>query len=344
MSISKIDQIVNFIENLKNSDVIYNNKDIQVDFNGGETLLNKKFIINFIERTKEFGYRYTMTTNGILVDQRIIDIINQYNINIQISLDGQKRSHDLNRKFYNGEGSFNLVLEKLKELRFKCPDIIITVVCVVTPDTVQDFAQNIKFMVDNGFYDIAATPCSDYKWAENDYSEYKKQIATIGDFYIKCIEENNYFSFTPFRYKIENTLRGFKKGACDAIRGQLAILPDGKVLPCGVFIGSKNEKDFYIGDIEKGLDKVKVDSFLNYITQIDYRACKQCLLFERCKNDCLALNNRVNKDMLKCDLVTCNINQIEIFEVDRILKYFIKNKSEYFYKYFKKYLPQDYLS
>lgn len=344
MSISSIEHIVNFIEILKTNSIIYDMDNIQIDFNGGETLLNKKFILKFIEKTKNLGYTYAMTTNGILVDQEIIDLINKYNIRIQISLDGQKRSHDLNRIFYNGEGSFDLVLEKLKELRSKCPDSIITVACVVTPDTVQNFSQNLQFMVENGFYDIATTTCSDYEWAENDYEEYKKQITTIGDFYIKCIEENNYFSFTPFRYKIENTLRGLKKGGCDAIRGQLAILPDGNILPCGVFIGSRNEKDFYIGDIEKGLDKIKVDAFLNYLTQIDYSACKQCSLFERCKNDCLAINNRINNDMLKCDVVTCNINQIEIFEVDRILKYFIKNKSEYFYKYFKQYLPQDYLS
>lgn len=344
MSVSDIDQIVEFIERLKKSDILYDKKDIQIDFNGGETLLNKGFVMNFINRTKELGYRYTMTTNGCLIDQEIIDLLNTYNINIQISLDGQKKTHDLNRKFYNGEGSFDIVMKKLKELLSKCHNILITIVCVVTPDTVKDFAKNLKFLVKNGFYEIGTTVCSDYIWTEDDYKEYKKQLNIIGDFYIKCIEENNYFSFSPFRYKIENTLRGCVKGRCDAIKGQLAILPDGKILPCGVFIGCENEKDFYIGAINKGLDNKKINKIFDDITQIDYSACKQCSLFARCKNDCLALNNRVNKDMLKCDVVTCNKNQIEIFEVDRILEYFLTNKNKYFYKYFKNYLPVRYLS
>ena len=344
MLISDIEQIVDFIESVKKSGIPYDKKDIQVDFNGGETLLNKKFILEFIKKTRNLDYKYTMTTNGILVDQELIDLLNEYNINIQISLDGQKESHDLNRVFYNGEGSFNTVLRKLKELQEKCPNITINIACVITPDTVQNFSQNIKFLLENGFYDIGTNVCSDYEWTEDDYKVYKKELSIVGDLYIKSIEENNYFSFTPFRYKIENALKGLKKGKCDAIKGQLAILPDGKILPCGVFIGCENEKDFYIGDIKKGLDNKKMNKFFDDLTQIDYSFCKQCSLFGRCKNDCLALNNRVNKDILKCDVVTCNKNQIEIFEVDRILQYFFTNRSKNFYKYFKNYLTANYMS
>ena len=255
MPISSIEHIINFIEDLRNSNLLYDNKNIQIDFNGGETLLNKQFIFSFIKLTQNHGYRYSLTTNGTLIDQEIIDLINKYKINIQVSLDGNKESHDLNRKFNNSEGSFDIVLLKLKEIQSKCPNIKLTTVCVVTPETVKNFAENVKFLFFNGFYDIGTTVCSDYIWSENDYLEYKKQLKILGDFYIKCIEENNYFSFNVFRNKIENTLRGFSKGKCDAIKGQLAILPDGNILPCGVFIGCKNEEDFYIDGRPYGLGR-----------------------------------------------------------------------------------------
>ncbi len=344
MPVSDIEQIVNFIEVFRKSDFIYDKKNVQVDFNGGETLLNKNFIYEFIKKTEGLGYRYTMTTNGILVDQEVIDVLNKYNINIQISLDGQKKTHDLNRLFYDGEGSFKIVLKKLKEIQLKCPNIVITIACVVTPDTVQDLFQNIKFFLENGFYEIGTTVCSDYKWTDSNYREYERQIKALGDLYIKCIEDNNYFSFFSFQNKIQNTLRGLRKGKCDAIKGQLTILPDGNILPCGVFIGNENEKDFYIGNIKEGINLKKLNNFFYNISQIDYSTCKKCSIFGRCKNDCLALNNRVNKDMFKCDVVTCNINQIEIFQVDRILQYFFVNPNKNFYKYFKKYLPDNYLS
>jgi len=343
MPISSIEHIINFIEDLRNSNLLYDNKNIQIDFNGGETLLNKQFIFSFIKLTQNHGYRYSLTTNGTLIDQEVIDLINKYKINIQVSLDGNKKSHDLNRKFNNSEGSFDIVLLKLKEIQSKCPNIKLTTVCVVTPETVKNFAENVKFLFFNGFYDIGTTVCSDYIWSENDYLEYKKQLKILGDFYIKCIEENNYFSFNVFRNKIENTLLGFSKGKCDAIKGQLAILPDGSILPCGVFIGCKNEEDFYIGDIKKGIDSKKVNWLLDSVEKIDYSSCKKCSLFGRCKNDCMALNNRINKNMLKCDLTTCYTNQIEIFEVDRILEYFFIHKNKNFYKYFKQYLPKDYI-
>lgn len=340
---TSIKQIISFIESTKNRDFIYDKDEIRVDFNGGEALLNKSFLKKFIEQSENLKYTYSITTNGTLIDQEIIDLINKYNINIQISLDGQKETHNHNRKFSNGEGSFDIVLSKLKQLQEKCQNTNISIACVVTPETVHCFSDNVAFLVENGFYDISTAPCSDYKWSMEDYEEYKKQIHSIGELYIKSIEENNYFSFNPFRRKIENTLRGLKKGKCDAIKGQLAILPDGNILPCGVFIGCENEENFYIGNIKDDFDIGKVNSFFKKYSVIDYSVCEKCSIFGRCKNDCLALNNRVNKEMLKCDIVTCNINQIVIFEVDRILEYFVANRNKYFYKYFKQYLPQDYL-
>lgn len=343
MSVSSIEKIINFIEETKEKKIYYDNKNIEINFNGGETLLNKEFIFEFILKTKGLGYKYTMTTNGILIDQSIIDLLHLYNIPIQISLDGKKESHNLNRKFQNGDGSFDIVLTKLKKINKSLKGNNITIACVVTPETLNNYYDNVKFIFDNKFYNIATTTCSDFNWTEINYNEYKKQLHLITEFYIKKIEEGCYFSFSPFEGLIKNALLGFKKGKCDAIFGQVAILPSGDILPCGVFIGSKNEKQFYIGDIEKGFNYKKIESYSSHQSKIDYSSCKECSLFNRCKNDCMALNNRINNDIHKCDVVTCNINQIQIIEIDYILEHFSLNRNQTFYKIFKDYLPEDYL-
>ena len=264
---------------------------------------------------------FSLTTNGILLDDSIIELINKYNITIQISLDGMKKTHDENRIFYNGKGSFEIVLNKLKKLQRKCNKNCFQIASVVTPKTVKDFYENFIFFIENGFTQIVTTCCSDYSWASSDFSEFEKQLHLIGDKYIECYKNNIYIDFSLFNKNISNSINGLIKRECDAITGEIAILPNGSILPCGGFVGCHNEKDFYIGDIYNGIDDNKAKSYLKFNSRLENNECKNCKLFHRCQNDCLALNNRVNKNVLIPDEVTCQLNQIAIKESDRIFYY-----------------------
>lgn len=336
MASSDISKILSFIEKFGEKDFVSNKDSIHIDFNGGETLLNKKFIKQFLKESESLNYSYSFTTNGTLIDDEIIELIKRYNIFLQISLDGIKKVHDLNRCFYSGDGSFEIVISKLKEIQKKCGNDSFQIASVVTPQTVIKFADNFNFFLDNGFNNITSVGCSDYKWSEQDYIEYEKQLHLIGNRYIESFEKNINVNFSIFNKNIENMLDGIQKRKCDAIAGEIAILPDGNILPCGGFVGCKNEEKFYIGNIFDGIDLNIIKKYLNQYNKIHNNTCKNCLLFKRCQNDCIALNNRVNNDLLIPDEVSCFLNQIAIKESDRILDYFLKTKNECFYKNYPK--------
>lgn len=103
-----------------------------------------------------------------------------------------KKTHDENRIFYNGKGSFEIVLNKLKKLQRKCNKNCFQIASVVTPKTVKDFYENFIFFIENGFTQIVTTCCSDYSWASSDFSEFEKQLHLIGDKYIECYKNNIY--------------------------------------------------------------------------------------------------------------------------------------------------------
>ena len=133
-------------------------------------------------------------------------------------------------------------------------------------------------------------------------------------------------------------LSGINKQKCDAITGEIAILPNGNLLPCGGFVGCHNEDEMIVGDIYKGIDEKKINIYLNNSKKIENTDCLKCLLFDRCQNDCMALNNRVNNDLLKIDSTMCAINQIAIQESDRVLSYLLKTKNKLFLNSYKDFL------
>ena len=334
LSVTNIPIILSFIEEFKKKDYISNKESVHIDFNGGETLLNKEFIKQFLKETESLNFEYSFTTNGTLIDDEIISLINHYNIFLQISLDGTKDIHDLNRCFYNGKGSFDIVISKLKDIQKKCGPSSFQIANVVIPQTINKFSENFKFFLDNGFNNISCVGCSDYNWLEKDYHEYEQQLHMIANMYIESFENNNYVNFSIFNKNIENTIDGFIKRKCDAIVGEIAILPNGNILPCGGFVGSRNEEKFYIGNISDGVNEDIIKTYLKLQSKLHNNSCQDCLLFNRCQNDCIALNNRINNDILIPDEVSCRLNQIAIKESDRILNYFLKTENQCFLKCF----------
>ena len=340
MPTSMIPMLLHFIEDFRKKEFISDNSSVHIDFNGGETLLNLMFIKQFLKTAENFKFNYSFTTNGILINDEIINLINKYDIFLQISLDGNQKTHDYNRVYYDGTGSFDDVLKKLKLLQSKCKKDMFQIATVVTPETVQSFAENFDFFIANGFTKITVVGCSDYLWTDNNYDEFEKQLHIIGDNYIKSFENNIFIDFSLFNKNIDNSLDGLIKRKCDAINGEIAILPDGNILPCGGFVGCQNEKNFYIGNIFTSIDENKIKLFLSQSLKIKNESCKECNLFNRCQNDCFALNNRINKNILIPDESSCRINQIAIKESDRILAHFMTTKNKCFFEHNKNILER----
>ncbi|MBP5519884.1 MAG: radical SAM protein [Treponema sp.] len=331
LSVETIPSILKFINTYIENDFIYNKNIIKIDFNGGEALLNKKFITEFINITKNNGYNYSITTNGILIDDSLIELINKHKIDIQMSLDGKEKTHNLNRKFYNEQGSFDITFSKAKKLkeRFWKKDFSISL--VFTPDTVSYLAENIEYLLENGFHNISFCACLDYKWDANNIKEFGIQIKKIGKTYIEFLEKGEQIYLSQINNAIDIVLHNYPKPQCSACTDTIAILPNGNILPCGGFVGCENEDEIVIGNINKTFDLAKISDYLSpqqFITQNE--ECNSCILNKRCHHDCFAVNNRIMHNKYKTCPDFCKLNQLSIMEADLVTDHLIRTKNKTF--------------
>ena len=333
MEEQSIPNILNFIDLYKNNDFIFDKDNIHIDFNGGEALLNKDFITNFIKSSKDRNFSYSVTTNGICITDDFVDFIYKNDISVQISLDGDKETNDKNRRFYDGQGSFDIVYNNLLKLRNNLHKEKLSISLVVTPDTVSKLFQNIKFLLDNGFTSISASYCIDYVWDDTSLKIYSNELKKLNDLYIEFLTNNKVVNISLISQQIQNILNNFSKPNCGACIDMLAILPNGNILPCGGFVGCKNEDDIVIGNIKESIQKDKIKEYLNNPSKFD-KDCNICSLSPRCHHSCYANNNRVTGDKHKICSSYCKLNQITIMNADHILNTLLKTKNQFFYETF----------
>lgn len=337
MAIEQSQAIIDFIDSYVKNDFVFEKDYIHIDFNGGEPLLNERFIYNFIKLSKSLhkDFNYSLTTNGILINDELLELVRENDIHVQISLDGEKNIHDLNRTFYNGKGSFDLVFKKLLGIKKMGLDNNLIISLVFTPETVNKLSNNILFILNHGFHNITASICADYVWTDEKIKILKEQAKLLSNIYISFYERNISITISLFSNNIENTLLNFSKPICDAVSDYIAIVPSGNVLPCGGFVGCQNEDEIYIGNIYNGVEFNKLDFYIdkkNEDALNENHDCSKCSLLSRCQHNCFAINNRINKNLKKTCLPACLINQIFILESDKIINTMIENKNECFQK------------
>ena len=325
---SKIAIILEFINNYLEQNFIEDKEHVVIDFNGGEALLNKQFITSFINATTEKNYSYAITTNGILLDNDIIQLIKEKRIRLQISLDGKRESHNLNRITKDNHGSFDQVIEKLIMLKERELSASVDISLVVTPETVDKLSENILYILNLGFHKIYASYCADYQWSEESLRIFSIQLNNLRKIYNDFYNQGIPIYISLISENIESTLRHCKKPLCGACIDCIAILPNGNILPCGGFVGCDNEDDICIGNIYSGIDPKRINFYLEHKDlSLNNEECKICKLLSRCHHNCLAVNNRVEGSCLKIPECTCNINQMAIFESEQILIDLLQNKT-----------------
>lgn len=339
MTSDMIPQINLFIQQYIKNTFVVNKESINIDFNGGEALLNKDFIINFIKESVSFNYSYSITTNGVLLDDNFLEFISTNNIILQISIDGKKDTNDLNRLFYDGKGSFDLVYNNLIKIHEKYKKIILSLNMVYTPRTINFLSDNISFLLDNDFTNLSFCACADFNWSQTSIQQLKKQIRKIGKMYIRSFKDKKEIYLAQISDEIKNCFNGFSKTTCGACIDHLAILPSGNILPCGGFVGCKQEKDIIIGNIYSDINLKRISYYQCNEDLVQYNnECKECALAPRCHNNCFANNLRINGNRKKIVDSNCLINQIIIIETDRLLAKLLKSKNQYFITKYETYL------
>jgi uncharacterized protein len=324
-----IPEIIEFIKKYQKESIVLNKKNITINMNGGEALLYFDTIKKVVQACRDASINnFNISTNLTTATEDMLDYLHRHNIRLHISIDGLKELHDRNRVFKDGSGSFDKVYGNIQTIREKYPEWENSYSMTFTPETVPFLYDSFRLLVDMGIRSIHASYCGDYDWDEESLEHYKRELKKIGKDYIRFYlnGERIYFKLLTdnIRYTILN-----EKSLCGVGRDEIAIMPNGDLIPCVAFVGQEGYKNYVIGSLKDYvyLDKIN-EMFFN--KRIDVPECRGCDLEKRCHIECYALNYRVNGSLYSVPDCCCNVNQITLLEAEHIIQCLSKAENHLF--------------
>ena len=271
-------------------------RNLEVDFFGGEPLMNFKVVKDLVAygRSKEEEYnkkfRFTLTTNGVLLNDNVIDFCNKAISNVVLSLDGRKEVNDKMRPFPNGKGSYDIIVPKFLNFFKKRGEKDYYIRGTFTHNNL-DFASDVLHYADLGFdkmsmEPVVAPPEAPYAIREEDIPKIKEEYDKLAVEFIKRKKEGRGFVF--FHYMIDLT-----QGPCVAKRlsgcgsgtEYLAVTPWGDFYPCHQFVGIP---EFLMGNVDEGITNTKVQDEFKQCNVYAKEKCKDCFARFYCSGGCAA--------------------------------------------------------
>ena len=271
-------------------------RNLEVDFFGGEPLMNfdvvKKLVAyaRSIEKEKNKKFRFTLTTNGILIDEDVIDFANREMSNVVLSLDGRKEIHDRHRVDYAGNGSWERIVPKFKRLVESRGGKNYYMRGTFTHEN-PDFLEDIKVMLDLGFTELSMEPVV---CAEGDPAELTREdLPVVLDQYEKLAElmierEREGRPFTFYHYMIDLTGGPciYKRiSGCGSGTEYMAVTPWGDLYPCHQFVG---EEKYRLGDIYEGVTNTAAQREFSECNVYARPECRDCWARLYCSGGCAA--------------------------------------------------------
>lgn len=271
-------------------------KNLEVDFFGGEPLMNFEVVKQLVayareqEKIHNKNFRFTLTTNGVLLDEEVMDFANKEMYNVVLSLDGRKETNDRMRVSRNGKGSYDLILPKFKEMVKRRGNKEYYIRGTYTHYNT-DFTKDILHMADLGFTKLAmepvvASPDAPYALKEEDLPILFDQYEKLAEEMVR--REKNGKGFTFFHYMID--LEG---GPCIAKRiagcgvgtEYVAVTPWGDLYPCHQFVGDEN---YLLGNVFDGITNEEVRSRFKMCNIYTRPQCNDCFARLYCSGGCSA--------------------------------------------------------
>ena len=271
-------------------------RNLEVDFFGGEPLMNfdvVKELVAYarsIEKEKNKNFRFTLTTNGVLIDDDVIDFANREMSNVVLSLDGRKEIHDRHRVDYAGNGSWERIVPKFQRLVESRGGKNYYMRGTFTHEN-PDFLEDIKVMLDLGFSELSMEPVV---CAEGDPAELTREdLPIVLDQYEKLAElmierEREGRPFTFYHYMIDLTGGPciYKRiSGCGSGTEYMAVTPWGDLYPCHQFVG---EEKYKLGDIYEGVTNTAAQCEFAECNVYARPECRDCWARLYCSGGCAA--------------------------------------------------------
>jgi uncharacterized protein len=295
-------------------------RNLDVDFFGGEPLMNwdvvKKLVAYGRELEKEHNknFRFTITTNGVLLDEEKIDFINENMHNVVLSLDGRKEVNDKMRPTPNGKGSYDTIVPKFQRLIEKRGQREYFIRGTFTRYNL-DFAEDVKHYKDLGFditslEPVVTDPKMDYAIREEDLDTVLNEYEKLSAMYIDMKKENPNFTFYHFVADLNQGPCVIRKiTGCGAGSSYLAVTPKGDLYPCHQFV---DNPDFKLGDVETGVVKTELVEDFSKVNDYSKPECSDCWAKFYCSGGCMANAFHANGDVTKPYKVGCEMEKKRI--------------------------------
>ncbi len=291
-----------------------NRKVLEVDFFGGEPLMCLDTIKNVVYYAKEKAaargkkFLFTTTTNALLLNEEAIEFFNAEMENVVLSLDGRKQVHDAIRKTVNGKGSYDFVINNIKNFVKSRGDKHYYVRGTFTAKNL-DFSKDVLFLADNGFDSISMEPVvtdiDDLAIKEEHLPEILEEYERLCDEYLERYARGEGFNFFHFNVDFEGGPCLSKRvSACGAGNEYFSVAPNGDIYPCHQFVG---DEKFKMGNVNGGALNADIRSTFAENCLFTREKCDKCFAKYICSGGCSANNYHFEGDMNKPYGVTCEM-------------------------------------
>ena len=269
---------------------------LEVDFFGGEPLMNwdvVKQLVEYgrsLEKSNNKKFRFTLTTNGILLNDEILEFVNKEMGNIVLSIDGRKEINDKMRPFRGGQGSYDIIVPKFQKVAESRDQMNYYVRGTFTHNNL-DFSKDVLHLADLGFKQISvepvvAQPTDDYAIREEDIPILKEEYDKLAVEMIKRKKEGKAFNFFHFMIDLQGGPCVAKRlSGCGSGTEYLAVTPWGDLYPCHQFVG--NEK-FLMGNVDTGVVRDDIRDEFKCCNVYAKDKCKKCFAKFYCSGGCAA--------------------------------------------------------
>ena len=273
-----------------------NRINLEVDFFGGEPLMNWQVVKELVEYGRSLEepnnkkFRFTLTTNGVLLDDEILEFANREMANIVLSIDGRKEIHDKMRPFRGGQGSYDLIVPKFQKVAESREQERYYVRGTFTHNNL-DFSKDVLHLADLGFKQISVEPVvagpeDDYAITEEDLPVLMEEYDTLAREMVRRRKEGRGFNFFHFMIDLEGGPCVAKRlSGCGSGTEYLAVTPWGDLYPCHQFVG--NEK-FLMGNVKEGILRTDIRDEFKCCNVYAKEKCRKCFAKFYCSGGCAA--------------------------------------------------------
>lgn len=273
-----------------------NRHNLEVDFFGGEPLMNWQVVKDLVaygreqEKLHDKHFRFTLTTNGVLLNDEIQEFLNKEMDNVVISLDGRKEINDQMRPFRNGKGSYDLIVPKFQKLAESRNQEKYYIRGTFTRNNL-DFGKDILHFADLGFKQMSIEPVvgeetDPYAIREEDLPQIMEEYDRLAQMMIQREKEGKGFNFFHFMIDLDGGPCVYKRmSGCGSGTEYLAVTPWGDLYPCHQFVG---QEDFLMGNVDEGIVKPEIADDFRSCNVYSKESCRNCFAKFYCSGGCMA--------------------------------------------------------